>query len=234
MALRSTLGEILEMVRDETRVSSNSSRGTDHANYLRRLIKRHYQMLADDWDWPHLRIRKEDAGKLTQAGERYYDFPVELRTDRINQAWARHGSDIWIKMDYCISPEQLNQLNSDNSAIRYDPALRWQWYNDRQFEIWPTPTIDGIEIRFEGGRKITELTDDNARADIDDILISLSVAVEVLSGTKQSDAEKKQSAFTQRLFRLRAENSSRKRIQVGIGPVDNEQRVPRITVAYVR
>lgn len=232
MPLRSTLGEILESVRDECKLSTNSSRGTDHANYLRRLIRRHYQVLADDWDWPHLRITKEDAGKLTQAGERYYDFPANL--GNIKEVWSRHGSDIWVKLDYGISPEQLNQLNSDNTGIRYDPILRWQWYTDRQFEVWPTPTINDVPIRFEGSKKIEQLIDDGSRADIDDILISLSVAVEVLSGTKQADADKKQSIFTRRLTQLRAINSSRKRFQVGIGPVDSEHRVPRISVAYVR
>ena len=51
MAFRATFGSIVEMARSEARLSSNSSRGIDHLDHVKQLVKRIAQSLADDFEW---------------------------------------------------------------------------------------------------------------------------------------------------------------------------------------
>lgn len=233
MPLHTTLTELVEMVRAEAKLSTNSSRGTDHAEYLKALVKRHYRMIAEEYDWAHLRVVREDAGKDIQAGLRYYDLPTTVNPERLEAVWTKH-SDNWLKLEYGIDPTKYNEIDSDRNQ-RYDPPLQWQWYGDRQIEIWPLPASDLTNgLRFEGGKAITLLNSPSARADIDDILIVLSVAAEILQGNKQADAEVKNNAFIRRLATLKGTRRDRTRVQVGIGMVEPTYEVPRISVAYTR
>ena len=234
MALRTTLGEVVDMARDEARLSSNSSRGTDQRASIVRMIKRHYILLADNYDWQHLLLREGDAQKQMAAGQRYYDYPSKLNTNKIDRVYAKFNTATWLPMDYGITPELYNVFSSMDDSRR-DPPLAWQKVDDRQFEVWPIPQSDGPLVEFRGYRNPETLVDDNSRLDIDDMLVSLYVAGELLAANKQDDAKIKLQAAGERLQQLKAGSPGRVRVRVGMsqGVGDRRNQAFRSTI-YVR
>ncbi len=210
MARGTTLNQLLEKLRAECRFSTNTSRGIDDANYLRQILIRVQEQLYDEYTWPFLQILVEDADKILQAGERFYDFPDELNLERVIRVWHKFGNE-WIELEQGISPTQYSSFDSD-ADVRSDPPIRWDIRDGRQFEIWPVPSSNGTPVRFQGTRLLTPLVEDTSRADLDDILIVLFSAGEILTSTKQPDAQIKLNLATRRLNTLRGQLSDRKRM----------------------
>lgn len=223
MSRNNTLNELVEMVRDECKLSTNSSRGTDHRNYIVRLIRRHYEQLYDEHDWPFLALKREDAGKDIEAGQRYYDFPEQLNLERAHCLWVKWGEQ-WIELAYGITPGDYSAQDSDSDE-RADPALKWQIYDENQYEIWPLPASDTVGgMRFEGTRKATPLVDNEDRCDLDGVLVSLFVAAEILGGNKATEgqSQKKQGAAQDRLITLKS-RAPRPRVIMGMGQMSSQK-----------
>lgn len=201
MARNNTRDELVEMVLDECRHSTDATRGVDNRNYIIRLVKNYYESLYSEHDWPFARIKKEDAGKDIAAGQRYYDYPAELDLERGYALWVKWGTP-WLELKYGIGPEQYSAFDSDTD-MRTDPPLRWQIYQENQFEIWPLPATDQTNgLRFEGYRKMTPLTTGGSRCDLDGILVAKFVAARVLARKKTSDGQLVLAEAQQRLATL--------------------------------
>lgn len=223
-----TRGQLVEMLRNECGISSASSVGNDNLSYLQQLIDRHYEFLADDYDWPFLRVDNDDATKTLQAGDRYYDFPVAMDLESTLSADTFYGN-IWTPLDYGIGPEEYTAMNSEANQ-RADPQLKWRIKDGDQFEVWPMPATNGSLVRFKGRRRRTVLVGDTSRCDVDDMLVVLYAAAEILSKQNQRDAAVKLDAAKQRLIQCRGASADRRKVRIGMnGDSGNWQRgFPRI------
>lgn len=223
--LRVTFQEVVQAVRAECGLSTNTSRGIDHLDNIRQLVRRHYATLAEEYDWQHLEIRREspDSRKLLQAGSRYYDWPVALNPLKIEKAWQKWGN-LWVPLGYGIDYRGYNYSDSD-ANMRSDPVLSWAFSGGDQFEVWPLPASNGAlnssnEIAFQGQRKITPLLEDGDRLDMDDIVVTLRVSTEILAAQKRMEAASvKGEAAKSRMDVLRANLSDKSRYVMGKGEV---------------
>jgi hypothetical protein len=236
MALRNTFQELIEMTRKESRSSTNTSRGIDHLDYIKQVIVRNYVMLAESYDWEHLRLRRGHAYKTLAATQRYYDFPTNLNAQKIEEAWYLWGAQ-WHKLVYQITNANYNALNSDLAQVA-DPVTHWDYYaNDAldQFEVWPIPASDGATLHFIGQKKVAPLVDSSDRADLDGYLIALVSAAEMLSDRDQKSADKKTAIANTRLGMLKANVADKRRMAVGMNDPKSgpQMRVPR-QILYVR
>lgn len=233
MTLRTTFGSVIEMVRNECGISSNTSRGIDHLDHIKQLIKRHYKTLAEDHDWQHLQIKRDSdvSRKVLQAGSRYYDWPAALNPLKIESAWVKWGS-VWLPVSYGITYNDRSAFDPDADQ-RSDPITNWSFYSDSQFEVWPVPASNGSanggnEIAFQGQKKVEELTEDASCLDMDDILVSLMVSTEILAEQKKAEsAQVKGSAAMARLDRLKGNLGSKTRYVMGMGRVGDNSGRPR-------
>lgn len=230
MSRGTTYEQLIEMVRDETAISSNTSRGMDNLPYIQRLIKRYYETLCDNFDWAFLRVDDLDATKAIQAGERYYDFPVAMDIHDTIDCYVFWGN-VWLPLEYGIGPLEYSAYNSDVNSVRADPILKWKIRNDRQFEVWPipastgaidldaqpVPTITSPVVRFTGRRRPTPLVNLTDRCDMDDQVLVLHVAAEILAKQKSEDAPIKLAAAKERLAELREGYSDRRVVRIGMG-----------------
>lgn len=233
MTLRVSFGEIIEAVRAEARLSTNTTRGTDHLEYIKQIIKRNYEALADNYTWQHLRLSFSAGTKTLNAGQRFYDFPTTLNIGKIEKVSALNSGVEWVELEYGIGADEMNQFDSEADE-RCDPPLRWDFESVQQFEIWPIPLTAG-SANFKGQRKISRLETEDSLLDMDDILVTLYSAGEMLMGTKQSDAEAKLAAAKDRLLQLRADYSPKTRVQVGMGRQSDKRDDARHgSVMYVR
>jgi hypothetical protein len=233
VTLRVTLQEVIQQVRNEARLSTNTSRGIDHLDHIKELIKRHYYTLAEDFEWEHLKIKRDSAvsRRLLQAGDRYYNFPAALNVQTITDVWVKWGSG-WLQLDYGITyPDRTAQDPDANQ--RTDPIRSWAFYGGDQFEVWPIPASNGVangqnEVAFVGQKTVEQLLSDASRLDLDDRLISLMVATEILAETGQELAAKMKSEVAlYRLGRLRANMGTKKRYRMGLGAVSPHNEWPR-------
>lgn len=235
MPLRSQFGEVVQMTRNEARLSTNTSRGVDHLEHIRQIIRRNVVQLAEDFDWVHLNLKKDSAvGRvLLQAGLKSYAFPTALNVNKISQAYVRFGN-VWQRVNYGITYEHYSAFSPDLNQ-RTDPVTNWQFYSDIEFEVWPLPATNGVandtnEFAFEGQRKTDSLLQDSDKVDMDDILVSLLAAAEILAGNNQKlAAQQKSELAVARLLRVRGNLGSKTRYTIGLGRIasSDERLYPR-------
>lgn len=235
MALRTTFGTVIEQTRNEARLSSNTSRGIDHLEHIKQVITRIYKTLAEDYDWQHLELKRDSSvsRKLLQAGSRYYNFPTAVNPMKITGMWVKWGTS-WLPVDYGITYADRTAFDPDDSDVRVDPIRKWMFYNGDQFEVWPLPATNGTadgenEVAFEGQKVVEDLTSTSSRLDMDDHLVVLMAAAELLAETKQPEiAQIKGAAAMARLARVRANMGGRTRVRMGIGVVnEGAGQIPR-------
>lgn len=210
MARNVTLGELIDDVRAEAGHSLQPNLGAAMREVLVKIIQRQQRRLWEDFDWPFLRV---DRDVPAQAGQRYYDFPDDLSIERLEKIEFKWG-DRWHKLDYGIGPTELDQYDSDRD-VRSWPIYRWQEAEDNQIEVWPVPAnngstvaVDGM-IRFTGIRNLRPLVSESDRADLDDTLLVLYSAAEILAREKAADAGLKLQMAERHYQRLKARNAKR-------------------------
>lgn len=215
MARNSTFERIIEMVRAEAKLSTDTSVGVESLTYIKQLINRTYEVLWDEFEWSFTALRREDCFKTLAAGQRYYDFPADLDSDAVEGAWVYNGG-VWNPIDYGVSLDQYASVDSETDE-RSDPVLRWVVRDDDQFEVWPIPASNGDLIGFSGKRKFVRLSANADRCEMDDTLVALLCASEILSAAKDGSAPQKVALAQARLDKLRGKASGNGRFVMGRG-----------------
>lgn len=219
MARNTTLVKLLDSLRVEARLSLNPAHNAQNRDHQVRMLQREQERLWDDFDWPHLRVERQVA---TQAGQRYYETPDDIRIDRIERIEIfRDGG--WCSMTPEIGSGQYNVFNSDLDERSWPPR-NWRIHEDEDVEIWPIPdvnanstTLEGY-IKFVGIRELRPLVDDADRADLDDTMIVQYVAAQMLAASGAKDAKLKLDSANGRYSRLRGRLTPRRKFKMfGIG-----------------
>lgn len=205
------------MLRAELHRSTNVAVGVDDAQTLITVIQRTQESLYDDFDWPHLR---ETFPAITlQAGQRYYALPDSLNYERIEDVAIRlNGLPIPFRRG--IDFNCYAAFDSD-AGVRSSPAQRWdiRWVETaEQVEVWPIPADSANSMQFAGIRKLRKLVDGDDVADIDDRLIVLFAAAELLAHEEAGDASVKLKAAQQLYSRLKGRTAgTRPTVRLGMG-----------------
>jgi hypothetical protein len=229
MARNVTLGELIDDVRAEAGHSLQANLGAAMREVLVKIIQRQQRRLWEDYDWTFLRVDRDVA---VQAGQRYYDIPTDLSLERIEKVEFKYG-DRWIPMKHGIGREQLDQHDSDK-GIRAFPVERWAEYENNQVEFWPIPSQNGSLatssdiVRFTGIRKLRPLVQESDRADLDDTLLVLYSAAEILAREKSADAGLKLQMAEKHYARIRARNSKTDTFVLNAEPQSRRPMGPKI------
>jgi hypothetical protein len=210
MARNVTLGELIDDVRAEAGHSLQASLGVAMRDVLIKALQRQQRRLWEDHDWKFLRVHRD---VVLSAGQRYYNIPSDLTLERIEKVEFKYGNR-WVPVGYGIGQPQLDQYDSDRD-IRALPIQRWQEYENDQYEIWPISSQDGTAtppnnvLRFWGYRKLKPLVAESDRADLDDTLLVLFTAAEILAREKGADAGLKLKMAEKHLVTLKGRTSKR-------------------------
>ncbi len=239
--LRNTFNEVIQMTRAEASLSTNTSRGIDHLEHIKQIIRRNVVTLAEQFDWQHLELKKESAVSRTllQAGLRTYTFPTAVNPLKIERVWVKWGS-VWQRVDYGVKHDHFSALDPDADQ-RSDPITNWDYYSDTEYEVWPLPASDGVanganEVAFEGQRKTDALVENADRVDMDDIVISLMSAAELLAENgKEKAAQVKADAAMARMNTVKGNLGSKTRYTIGVGVIsDSGSRLLPRAPTYIR
>ena len=220
MARHVTLLRILDQLRAEARLSMNPAHNRQvrdaHVNMLQRIQER----LWDDFTWPHLRVHRL---KAVAKGQRYYTPPSDFQIDNIEKIEVKDGGS-WRRLEVGIDAEHYSAHDSDLDERAW-PPMRWQIHEDEDIEIWPISDLNGDPktnegmLKFTGIRNLKPFYKDADRADLDDNLLVMFGAAELLAAQGAKDAQLKLDQANQIYRRQRGGLTPRKRFRMfGIGP----------------
>lgn len=214
MARGKTLGDVLTSLRVELEISTNPAHNVQARDHQVRHLQRVQEQLYDDFTWPHLRVfRYLNA----QDGQRYYDVTAafkdsggtlvaanDISVDRVYELHV-HDGHIWRNLVPGISEQHYNSYDSDTDQRAWPPE-RWQVTEGNQIEIWPIPSITGDMttrdniFRIHAVRNLAPFSADADVADLDDRLLALMAAAEMMGGEK---GQKKAALANKRLLKVR-------------------------------
>ena len=212
MARGTSLSALRDMLRAEIGASSNVAMGVNTQDQYDHVLRRTQARLWADHDWSFGFIERDEP---LIKNERYYAFDNDIDYDRISMASVKWG-DIWRPMQAGITPELFNTFDSDAGETS-TPAMRWQHYEGNQFEVWPVPSENGQTLRFRAIKKLPPLLSPSDTAVLDDNLIVLFSAAELLGRSKAADAPAKLSQATSHYNKLKGNSNKGDRFIFGGG-----------------
>lgn len=228
MARGTSLLELRDMLRAEVGASSNVAMGVNTVDQYSLLLSRIQKRLWTDHEWPWAVVNRDEP---LLDNQKLYSFPTSLEYDRITGAWAKYNN-IWHPLEYGIGPAQYNSFDSDRGQGT-TPTVRWQHYENNQFEVWPIPQSAGQVIRFRGVKKLNPLIADTDKAELDDVLLVLFAAAEILSRNQAADAPLKMAQATTHYNKLKGLALKNDRFVYG-GGLDKGDRLRIIGGRFVR
>ena len=218
MARGTQLSALVDMLRAEIGASTNVAMGVNTLPNLKQVLRRTQEKLWQDFDWPFAWIERDEQ---MQNGQRYYAFDNDIDFDRIRHAHVKYAS-VWRELTYGINPGDYNVSNPE-LGMKQDPPRKWRHWEGNQFEVWPVPTSDECVIRFRAIKKLPALIADADVALLDDNLIVLFAAAELLSKAKSDDAQAKLAAAREHYQKLKGNGQKVDNFTLGGGlPTERE------------
>lgn len=205
MARGATLEQLTVMLKAEIGATPAYDANTDMNLVLHQYLRRHYETLYDGWDWPFKRVTRDI---VTNAGQRFYDWPSDIDSDRELEFWVDQGGT-WLPLEQGIDPEQYNAYAEGD---RQDYPYRWDWRGEKQFELWPKSAIDGVILRIVGTKNPSPLRSESDPCDLDDQLVVLYAASELLMRDDPARAQQKLNLAMQREAIVKRKLQTRKRL----------------------
>lgn len=218
MARGTSLSALRDMLRAEVGASSNVALGVNTQDQFDHLLRRTQDRLWNDFAWPFGYIQRDEQ---MEADGRYYAFDADIDFARIVSAEVKYDG-IWTPLEYGISRNEYNQFDSDDGETN-EPALRWNHYEGNQFEIWPVPSTANQVVRFKAVKKLPPLISPADTAVLDDNLIVLFAAAEVLARSKAADAQAKLAQATAHYNSLKGNAQKNDRFIFGGGASSGER-----------
>lgn len=212
------LDELVDRLRAEVGHSTNAQVGQNSYDYLVQVLSRTQRRLCEEYDWAHLKIKRDIA---VEAGQRYYPTPDTLHYERITDVDFKDGS-IWRPLIRGVD-ESLFSLHDSDRGHQNWPLQHWDVHENLDgpadttgfLEFWPIPNrsasqFDGM-VRLTGYMQAPELTHPNDKCVLDGSLLVLYAAAEICARQNQSDAQMKLMAAQQLMSRLQNQNSNKKK-----------------------
>lgn len=236
MARRKTLLKLLNDLRHEARLSQNPAHNAQVRDSQVASLQRTQEWLWQDFDWPHLKVERQIE---IAAGQRYYAIPSDLDLERLDRVDLFENS-FWRPLSVGVTGQHYSTFNSDLDERSWPPRS-WRIYDDTDIEIWPIPDQNAVTatregyLKFTGTRLLRPLVDDGDVADLDDRLIVLYTAAEMLAAAGAKDAQLKLSQANKLNAKLRGGQMPLRRFSMfgtGARHVDPHRFVTRYRPAY--
>lgn len=246
----SPLGQVRSMVKAQTGKSLDLTATSLDAE-INQLIADCQAQLTASYDWPFLRQRWDATLAPLQ---RFQTFPTTFSpqggspvvTGAINLerpvVVETKWNNLWQEVVYGIAEfTEFNYLDSDRLRP-LDPAQRWQFSDETQFEIWPLPASAAL-IRFTGQRQATPLSawtngvqvwNDATLCDLDDLLLAYHVAAEYSTRENNANAATMRERAQRRLIALLGSYPTRTEITtIGRGYPQGRKAIRQVPMVLV-
>jgi hypothetical protein len=193
------IGQTLLALRTKVRqlIQTELSVDTTDVNSIDGLLNIAQRELSVAFDWEQLHQRVD----VSVASMRI-TLPTAIDFDRQCRVSIR-DVDVWRPVEYGITEAYWNVHDVDDFC---DPIQRWQRYGLNEFEVWPSPASSQT-LRFSGTLAFTDMTEDAHTAVLDDVLLALAVATEILMQQESKAAGTMLQRYQKREAQLRRNNN---------------------------
>lgn len=220
MARNTTLSALRDQLRAEIGASPNVSMGVNYVPQMNHILNRVQERLWTEYDWPFLHT---EVDFQSIDGQRYYNLPNEINPDRIKKIMVS-WNDYWYCCENGITEAHYNIVNSD-IGDKQDEVRRWRLTdNDTKIELWPIPESDTQKLRVFAYKSFNKMVSDSDRALLDDTLIVLYAAAEILAGMKDDSAQIKYDQAGKHFNRLKALNTKNADFVMGGKQINHGER----------
>jgi hypothetical protein len=234
MARGTTLGALVTDLRIEARYDPNPALSLNMVPMMQQTLRRNQEFLYDEFDWPFLEVFRDIP---LEAGSRYYDFPDDMNLERVQKVDVLHAGT-WQPVIRGIELDHYNAQDSEGNE-RTDPIQFWDVVEvggGPQIEVWPLPATNTQKMRLRGIRSLKPLVKDSDVAELDDMMIVLYSAGELLGGAKDPLAEVKfqQAKARRETLQGRTTKTRHNRFSLGGEQTGNQGNAARpMLTAYV-
>lgn len=190
---------MVKNLRAEVGHSLSTAQGVNSVDTLKYMLQRTQEELWTAFQWPELVLRVDT---LLLAGQYLYNFPATMTFEQIRSAWRSYSGDTsWTELGYGIDEDKISPGGAN--SWRSDPIQVWDVDAGGQFRVWPTPDkATGAYIRFKGNKPLSVFVADADTCTLDDNLIVLFAAAEILARAKAEDAANKMQKAQRHLQKL--------------------------------
>jgi hypothetical protein len=222
MAFGTSLLNLRNKLRAEVSQSLNTAQGVNAQGQYDMALDRTQKELWESYEWPHLTYYSTLA---LQNGQQLYAYPPDMPFDYIVKGYVLVGTTDWTPMSFGIALEDYAQYGGE--AGKSWPPQKWAnrpvvsgGVTDPigKLELWPIPNQNG-SLRFKGQAPCNPLVSDTDKAVLDDVLITLFAAAEILAAQKSESAALKLTKANQFLRRHFANLGGGKRRTIALGGV---------------
>lgn len=211
---------------------------------LYQLMSNKQAELVLTYDWSFL-VQMWDAPVAAQ--QQFVTWPTTdidglaavINLDEINKLEVLYNQK-YQPMLYGIGSAQYNTFNYVLLGQTSDPIMRWREASDpsdatntNKFEVWPVPTT-AQTVRVTAERQPTAITGGSIKVDLDDLLITLGVASDVLFYKNPQKAQLVNQRFQAHLRRLGGQSKTSDKTRIlgdGEGEADFNRNRKLVAIA---
>jgi len=220
MARNTTLSQLRDQLRAEIGASPSVAMGINAVPQMNHMLNRVQERLWLEYDWPFLWTETDIQ---SVDGVRYYNIPQSVNPDRIRKVMV-NWNDYWYACESGIGPAHYNIVNSEIGQ-KEDNVRRWRIAaNNSQIEVWPIPESDEQKFRLFAYMNCPRMTSDSDTALIDDTLIVLFAAAEMLAALQDEASGIKYDQAKLHFTKLKALASKNSNFVLGGEDVNPEPR----------
>lgn len=206
---------------------TNTVRDTE----LYQLMSNKQQQLVMEYDWSFMTRRWDVAAPVNTQFITYptvddIGLTCTINIDEIDKVETLYNQK-YQPVDYGIGSAQYNTFNYQLLGQTSYPIARWREASNpddavdpNEFEVWPVPSV-AQTIRFTGERLPTSITGGTIKVDLDDMLIALAVASDLLFYKNPQKAQYKIQQFQAHLRRLGGRSKTSDKVRI-LGGGDGE------------
>jgi hypothetical protein len=214
---RKQFAQLVTALRAELERSTDPAAGVAGLPTLKQVIARNYEAAYQDYDWPHLNTIFDKIP--LNAGQRYYDFPEGCDFDDLEEIVVWWNAQP-VPIERGIGFEDYATYDSEEGATS-DPVIKWDVRatdTHEQMEVWPVPASNQQSIQIRGQRKFEPLINDEDLCRIDDQIVVLASAVELLPAKARTSVQAKLAAAQSRLARVKGRSKAASpSVRMGLG-----------------
>ncbi len=150
-------------------------------------------------------LGKTRAQLQANAGQQYYNLPTGIDFDRLEKPEFTNVSNFRYRIGFGIGQEEYNLFRSD-LGVTASPVMRWDLVNTNgqlQIELWPIPSV-AQTIMLSGTLPLAPMVTDTDACVIDDLVLVLFTAAEILARKQAGDTQAKAAKAKAALDSLKA------------------------------
>jgi hypothetical protein len=178
------------------------------------LVTRYNQLLNNQqlfMDNQHAYLRgKARVSLAVTPGTQFYDLPTGIDFDRLDKPEFTNVANFRYRISFGIGQEDYNIFRSD-LGVKASPVMKWDIVNTGgklQIELWPIPSV-AATIELSGLLPMVPMVNDSDPCVIDDLVLVLFTAAEILLKSQSADAQAKAARAKAALDSIKASYPSK-------------------------